>query len=353
MDEGPQVTDHGDAADSGARGDVSFSATKTPADSSQEAPAGLAQDADQPDDESAGTESDLPAQASDQPPAAEATEGDRPPAEASPQAPPPELDSEIPAPGPQAVVAPPEPEAALPPELAVPGPEAAGPEAPEPAAAEPEAAEPEAAEPEAAEPEAAEPEAAEPGRPEPEAPVPEAPVPEAPVPEPAETSASQDQTAGLYAELTDLGARLAEVAASAAELSRLRSRDTDLIAKLHDDVTRLRSGEIAVALNPVVIGMIKLHDQMVSLGAIDDPASPVGMLHTQLLQIMELTCAVRPFMPAVGEPFDASHHTGTRRRPTTDTSLDGTIAAAIKAGFVRADGTVVRVAEVEVHRLSS
>jgi len=173
------------------------------------------------------------------------------------------------------------------------------------------------------------------------------PEPEAPEPE-----AGQHLAAELHAELADLGTRLDEVAAAAAELSRLRARDTDLIAKLHDDVTRLRSGEIAAALNPVVSGMIKLHDQMVSLGANADPASPVGMLHTQLLQVMELTCAVKPFMPAVGEPFDASHHTGTRRRPTTDASLDGTIAAAIKAGFVRADGSVVRVAEVEVHRLS-
>jgi GrpE protein len=279
MDEGPQVTDPGDAADPGALRDVTFSATETATDSGQRAPAGTAQDADQADDEPAGTEPDQAADASDEAPAAEVTEGDRPGPEATPQPP-----------------------------------------RSEPAAAPP---------------------------PEPAAPEPTAPEPEAPA-----TPAGQVQAAELHAELADLGARLDEVAASAAELSRLRSRDTDLIAKLHDDVTRLRSGELAAALNPVVTGMIKLHDQMISLGAIADPASPVGMLHTQLLQIMELTCAVRPFMPAVGEPFDASQHTGTRRRPTADASLDGTIAAAIKAGFVRADGSVVRVAEVEVHRLS-
>jgi molecular chaperone GrpE (heat shock protein) len=260
MDEGPQVTDPGDVADSGARGDVSFSATETAADSGQQAPAGTAQGADQADGESAaGTET---AQAAGAPEAAPLLE-------------------------PGAALPPPEPEAGPPPE-----------------------------------------------------------------PETPESPADHVQAAELHAELTDLGARLAEVAASAAELSRLRSRDTDLIAKLHDDVTRLRSGEIAQALNPVVTGMIKLHDQMVSLGALADQASPVGMLHTQLLQIMELTCGVRPFMPMAGEPFDASHHTGTRRRPVTDASLDGTIAASIRAGFVRADGSVVRVAEVEVHRLS-
>jgi len=160
------------------------------------------------------------------------------------------------------------------------------------------------------------------------------------------------ELAGILPALSALGGRMDDIASATAELSRLRSRDTDLIARLHEDVTRLRSGEIATAMNPVVTGMIKLHDQMVSLGALDEPASPVGMLRTQLLQIMELTCAVTPFVPARGERFDASRHTGTRRIPTTDASEDGTIASTIKAGFARADGSVVRVAEVEVHRLS-
>jgi len=167
-----------------------------------------------------------------------------------------------------------------------------------------------------------------------------------------EGSLPMTELAGILAALSALGGRVDDVASEAAELSRLRSRDTDLIARLHEDVTRLRAGEIAAALNPVLTGMIKLHDQMVSLGALDDPASPVGMLRTQLLQIMELTCAVKPFTPAPGEPFDASRHTGARRVPTTDASADGTIASTIKAGFARADGSVVRVAEVEVHRLS-
>jgi len=152
--------------------------------------------------------------------------------------------------------------------------------------------------------------------------------------------------------VTSLGGKVDDLAAATAELARLRTRDTDLISRLHDDVTKLRTGELAAALNPVVFGMIKLHDQMVSLGALTDPSSPVGMLYTQLLQTMELTCGVRPFTPATGERFDPSRHTGTRRILTTDASADGTIADAIKAGFVRPDGSVVRVAEVEVHRLS-
>jgi hypothetical protein len=161
-----------------------------------------------------------------------------------------------------------------------------------------------------------------------------------------------DAADGIQTALSALGDRVGGIADATAELARLRSRDADLIGRLHDDVTRLRTGEIAAALNPVVTGMIKLHDQMVSLGALNDLASPVGMLHTQLLQILELTCAVKPFAPSAGEEFDASHHTGAKRIATTDPAADGTVAATIKTGFVRADGSVVRVAEVEVHRLS-
>jgi hypothetical protein len=160
------------------------------------------------------------------------------------------------------------------------------------------------------------------------------------------------QFVGILDALTSLGKKVDGLAATTAELARLRTRDTDLISRLHDDVTTLRTGEVSAALNPVVSGMIKLHDQMVSLGALTEPASPVGMLYTQLLQTMELTCGVKPYSPERGERFDASRHTGTRRIPTTDPSADGTIADTIKAGFVRADGSVVRVAEVEVHRAS-
>jgi GrpE len=191
---------------------------------------------------------------------------------------------------------------------------------------------------------------------------PETPAPETPAPAAAAAAASGPEQVppvafavavdSIQTRLSALGDRVGDIADATAEFARLRSRDAELIGRLHDDVTRLRTGEIAAALNPVVTGMIKLHDQMVSLGALNDPASPVGMLHTQLLQILELTCAVKPFAPSAGEQFDASHHTGVKRIVTADPAADGTVAATIKVGFVRADGSVVRVAEVEVHRLS-
>jgi len=225
-------------------------------------------------------------------------------------------------------------------------------------------AEPEAWERPAPETQVAEQPAAQKQVPEPPAPerqVAEMQVAERPAAEPAVAGPPADATTTVTTTattaaspdvLTDLGIRLDGLTQATSELIRLRSRDTDLIARLHEDVTRLRAGEIAAALSPVVHGMIKLYDQMVSLGALNDQASPVGMLHTQLLQIMELTCGVKPFSAEVGDRFDPSRHTGVRRIPAADAASDGTIASTIKAGFARADGSVVRVAEVEVRRLA-
>jgi len=318
------VTQPGDDADSGGRGDVGSFATENTDVSGHQTPVGAAADADSADAESAQDTmvDEAPADA-----VLAETPDDTLPAEAPQDAMPAEVPQEaVPAEAPQDAMPAEAPEQATP----------AGAEAEAPsgdAAAETPLPEAQAESPSA---EAASPE----------------PSAEAASPEPSAASVISAEFSQMQDALTELGAQVDNLATATAELSRLRSRDTDLIARLHDDVTRLRSGEIAAALNPVVTGMIKLHDQMVSLGALSDPASQVGMLHTQLLQILELTCAVKPFTPDVGDRFDPSYHTGTRRRPTTDASLDGTVAGAIRAGFVRTDGSVVRVAEVEVHRLS-
>jgi len=300
------VTQPGDDADSGGRGDVGSFATESTDVSGHQTPVGTAADADSADAESA-----------------QDTMVDEAPADAVlAEAP----DDTLPAEAPQDAMAAEVPQEAVP---------AEAPEQAIPVGAEAEAPSGEAA----AETPLLEAQA-------------ESPSAEAASSEPSAASIISAEFSQMQDALTELGAQVDNLATATDELSRLRSRDTDLIARLHDDVTRLRSGEIAAALNPVVTGMIKLHDQMVSLGALSDPASQVGMLHTQLLQVMELTCAVKPFTPDVGDRFDPTYHTGTRRRPTTDASLDGTVAAAIRAGFVRADGSVVRVAEVEVNRLS-
>jgi hypothetical protein len=136
------------------------------------------------------------------------------------------------------------------------------------------------------------------------------------------------------------------------ELLRLRARDVDLADRLYAENTRLRTGEFAAAVAPLLSGLLRLHDQMTSL-ADGDAASVAGMLRIQLMQILDTAAGLTPFEPRPGERFDSARHAGVGRAATTDPAAESTVAKNIKPGFERADGTVVRVAQVEVYRFES
>jgi molecular chaperone GrpE (heat shock protein) len=145
---------------------------------------------------------------------------------------------------------------------------------------------------------------------------------------------------------------LASVTSQLTELLRLRARDVDLADRLYAENTRLRTGEFAAAVAPLFTGLLRLHDQMTSLAA-GDANSVAGMLRTQLLQILDTSAGLTLFEPRPGERFDSSRHAGAGRVATLDPAAEGTVAKVIKPGFERADGSVVRVAQVEVYRFES
>jgi len=216
-----------------------------------------------------------------------------------------------------------------------------------------------------------------PAVPEPEPVTPEPVTPEPPstevpaeqsVPEPAadrvdSTGRADQADAAGSADATDRGEltgpagqfireALTGMSAQLDELLRLRARDVDLADRLYAENTRLRTGEFAAAVAPLLSGLLRLHDQMTSL-ADGDAASVAGMLRIQLLQILDTAAGLTPFEPRLGERFDSARHAGVGRAATTDPAAEGTVAKNIKLGFERADGTVVRVAQVEVYRFES
>jgi len=150
----------------------------------------------------------------------------------------------------------------------------------------------------------------------------------------------------------DVVEALTAVSTQLSELLRLRARDVDLADRLYAENTRLRTGEFAAAVAPLLTGLIRLHDQMTSL-ANGDPSSVAGMLRIQLLQILDTAAGLSPFEPQLGERFDSSRQAGVGRAATADRAAEGTVARNIKPGFERADGSVVRVAQVEVYRFES
>lgn len=171
-------------------------------------------------------------------------------------------------------------------------------------------------------------------------------------------SEQQESTDELATELRCLreelaGARehLAALAVGAAEANRLRARDQAYVDELHSDNIRLRGGELAAAMAPLIVGLVRLADQMGDVAA-GERSSDAGMLRAQLLQTLDLAAGVTEFSPAGGEPFDAQRMTGASREVTTELSQDATVSRTVRSGFVRADGSLVRVAEVIVRRLA-
>nr|WP_238429369.1 hypothetical protein [Frankia nepalensis] len=147
----------------------------------------------------------------------------------------------------------------------------------------------------------------------------------------------------------DLAEELAAMARRLDELTRLRRHDVELVDRLHEENTRLRQGELTEAMGPLLRGLIRLHDQMSSLGA-DDPQSVAGILRKQLLQVLDISADVRPYIAVPGSPFDPARHLALRGVGTDEPGRDRTIARGVRPGFVRGQSTVLRPAEAEVYR---
>jgi len=134
------------------------------------------------------------------------------------------------------------------------------------------------------------------------------------------------------------------------ELLRLQVRQTNHVEKLYAENRDLREGELAVAMTPLVLGLAKLSDQMSLLATSEGAGGSAGLLRTQLLQVLETAAGIVAFEARAGEPFDVVSQRGVRAVDTGDPTLDGRVSCTVRPGFLRADGSVVRVAEVEVLR---
>ena len=134
------------------------------------------------------------------------------------------------------------------------------------------------------------------------------------------------------------------------EMLRLQQRHQDHVEKLYAENRVLRGGELAHALAPILLGLTKLYDQMAMLTATDGPDSSAALLQTQLLQVLDNAGSVELFAPEPGSKFDTSRQRGVGAVDTDDPSLDGRVSSTVRPGFLHHDGTVVRVAEVEVLR---
>lgn len=143
---------------------------------------------------------------------------------------------------------------------------------------------------------------------------------------------------------------LGDVAIKLSELTALDERRMAVIERLHAENQKLKRGELAAAMRPLLLDVARLHDDVSQLAKRYAGSDvPLGFLREALLDVLERQ-GVTAIDPAPGDPFEPKRHQSTRMVPVSDPSLDGTVAAVQRLGFVRDDTDVVRPVQVEVNR---
>ncbi|MER5358917.1 nucleotide exchange factor GrpE [Streptomyces sp. NPDC002785] len=146
-----------------------------------------------------------------------------------------------------------------------------------------------------------------------------------------------------------------EFTAALARQQQLAERREGIVTRLHDEIERLRRGEIEVALDLVRHSLIRLHDQI--LRQAEHVTGPLGVdelraLLTALADEAADTVArtgLERYVPGPGEAFDMTLQRPVGRAPAAGPETDRTVARVVAAGFVQGE-RVVRKADVVVSR---
>lgn len=147
---------------------------------------------------------------------------------------------------------------------------------------------------------------------------------------------------------------LEKVADRLDELARLQRHNASLVDRLHAENQRLRSGEIAQAVAPLIRDVIRVHDDVQKLqnaapndGGTDD----LALVRRSLLEVLS-RAGVEAFVANPGDSFDPVRHNGLRGLEADAPDLVGTVAEMMRAGFAYTSegGRVLRPADVAVFR---
>ncbi len=135
------------------------------------------------------------------------------------------------------------------------------------------------------------------------------------------------------------------------ELSRLTSRYSEHIDKLHRENALLREGELQQALLPLLRGLVGVMDTLSTLKLAGDSEHELRALsHAEehLTSILE-DWGVQAEDPAQGTPFDVRRQVVVNTVPGTEPASDRTIASVIRKGY-SSNELLLRRAEVSVYR---
>jgi molecular chaperone GrpE (heat shock protein) len=136
------------------------------------------------------------------------------------------------------------------------------------------------------------------------------------------------------------------------QVLQLAQRRDELIERLHNENQQLRKGELQVAMLPLLRDLMRLHDDLEQIVALPSESRDAILIRDTLSDVLARN-GVTKFIPTEGEVFDSTRHTAVGTQPTEDERADRTVQTVLRAGFLRDDGSTVRVADVVVRRFQA
>jgi molecular chaperone GrpE len=153
----------------------------------------------------------------------------------------------------------------------------------------------------------------------------------------------------------ELDALAGEFTAALARQQQLAERREEIVTRLHDEVERLRRGEIEMALDLVRHSLIRLHDQILRQAehvtgplGVDELRALLNALADEAADTVART-GVQRYVPRPGEAFDMGVQRPVGSAAAEGPETDRTVARVVAAGFVQGE-RVVRKADVVVSR---
>jgi hypothetical protein len=168
----------------------------------------------------------------------------------------------------------------------------------------------------------------------------------------SESEPEPDSDLDPLRELTRTVATLGEQAGAYHSRAQARER---VIERLHAEVERLRVGEQALFLRPVVTDLQNLRRELLQqAGTVAEELTREQV--TKLLESFALSvelalerCGTVPIRPQVGDAFSAQEHRAVRVTPAADPSEHQTISAVLAEGYLdTTTGRATAPARVEV-----
>ncbi len=136
------------------------------------------------------------------------------------------------------------------------------------------------------------------------------------------------------------------------ETLRLAQRRDELVDRLHKENQQLRQGELQTAMLPLLRDLMRLHDDLERIIAVDPGSQDTVLIRDALADALARN-GITQFAPGENDSFDSALHAAVGAEPTDDPQSDRTICAVRRAGFRREDGSIVRVADVTVRKYRS